>query len=424
MSTIINSTPCTLITGFLGSGKTTLINQLLTFKPSAERWALLINEFGQIGIDASLIEQTIDDTSLAIREVSGGCICCTSQLPLQIALSRLLAEHHPHRMLIEPTGLAHPKALLKQLCEPHWHTSLSMRSVIGVLSALQWQQPKYREHQGYQAHARDADVLVVNRSEQLSAVERQQLSHWIQSLNPHAQVLWMPPLDGQQNTGSNDTGSKMATKEEPSEFLQALAMSLIQPSQRLKQLALQSRQQSRIALRSPLLGKSAASIMSNSGIASSAATNPVHQDDSPSNLTGSTSEPLLPYRYHDHQQGMMVGGWRLPAEWQFDAQSLQNWLLSLPDWQRIKGVVNTNEGWLTLNLTPDSLSINTTEAHADNRLEIILTNRSIEEKDNATDVKHQNTDANNDTYKLDPPFTQQWQEWDEILMSLLLQEIP
>lgn len=420
MSTIIKSTPCTLITGFLGSGKTTLINQLLSFKPSTERWALLINEFGQIGIDAGLIEQTSDDTSLAIREVSGGCICCTSQLPLQIALSRLLAEHHPHRLLIEPTGLAHPKALLKQLCEPHWQTSLSMRSVIGVLSALQWQQPKYREHQGYQAHTRYADVLVVNRSEQLSDLDRQQLNDWIQSLNPQAQVLWMPPLDGQNNTGSNNTDSKIDTKDEPSEFLQALAMLLIQPSQRLKQLALQSSQQSRIALRSPLLGKRASGTMSNSGVASSGAINPVHQDDSSSNPLGANSQPHLPYRYHDHQQGMMVGGWRLPAEWQFEAQSLQNWLLSLPDWQRIKGVVNTNEGWLTLNLTPDSLSINTTEAHADNRLEIILTERPIEEKDNATDVKRQNTDASNDTHKLDPPFTEQWQEWDEILMSLLL----
>lgn len=127
----ISATPTTIITGFLGAGKTTLINQLIHHKACDERWALLINEFGKIGIDGGLID---NDDGIAIKEVSGGCICCSSQLPLQIALVRLLGTHKPNRLIIEPTGLAHPDELLSQLTQPHWQTSLNIRAVICVLS--------------------------------------------------------------------------------------------------------------------------------------------------------------------------------------------------------------------------------------------------------------------------------------------------
>ena len=173
---IFQNIPCTLVTGFLGAGKTTVINHLLATKPNDERWALLINEFGRIGIDGALLASSQDNNDLeqqniAMREVSGGCICCTSQLPLQIAISRLLNDHHPRRLLIEPTGLAHPRELILQLSAPHWQTALQMNAVITVLSGEQWQQIKYRDHEGFQAHVRDADVLIVNRYDQLSSSE-------------------------------------------------------------------------------------------------------------------------------------------------------------------------------------------------------------------------------------------------------------
>lgn len=94
---ILKNIPCTLVTGFSGSGKTTVINQLLSSKPADEHWALLINEFGKIGIDGALLNSAVNkdkpQNNIAISEVSGGCIYCTSQLPLQIALTRLSTDH-------------------------------------------------------------------------------------------------------------------------------------------------------------------------------------------------------------------------------------------------------------------------------------------------------------------------------------------
>ena len=76
---IFQNIPCTLVTGFLGAGKTTVINQLLAIKPADERWALLINEFGRIGIDGALLasaqESKPEQDNIAIREDSGRCIC-------------------------------------------------------------------------------------------------------------------------------------------------------------------------------------------------------------------------------------------------------------------------------------------------------------------------------------------------------------
>lgn len=338
-SAIIQNIPCTLVTGFLGAGKTTIINQLLATKPADVRWALLINEFGRIGIDGALLKGRQNDVekpnTIAIREVSGGCICCTSQLPLQIALTRLLSEHRPQRLIIEPTGLAHPHELVKQLSAPHWQTSLSMQSVITVLSGLQWQQEKYRSHEGFQAHVQAADVVIINRYEQLDATCQQDLLTWIGTLNAQASIIWAAP---------NDASSELTVAQ--------LSMQLNQPSASIsKQRATQS-SQSRISLTLPN------HLLTNVPNAGNSAA--MTMDDEP------------PYRYHDEQQGMLLAGWRLPSHWMFAADELQQWLLQLPNWQRIKGVVHTSDGWQQLNFTPDSLTITTTSAQIDSRIEVIL----------------------------------------------------
>ena len=91
-----------IITGFLGVGKSTAILDLLAQKPEKERWAVLVNEFGEIGIDGGLFANH-QDPNIFIREVPGGCMCCATGLPMQIAMSMLLARARPERLIIEPT---------------------------------------------------------------------------------------------------------------------------------------------------------------------------------------------------------------------------------------------------------------------------------------------------------------------------------
>ena len=362
---MLQNIPCTLVTGFLGSGKTTLINQLIATKPLAERWALLINEFGRIGIDGALLTSSQDSHTthdIAIREVSGGCICCTSQLPLQIALSRLLSDHHPKRLLIEPTGLAHPRELVQQLSAPHWQTALKMQAVITVLSALQWQQEKYRTHEGFQAHIRDADVLVINRYTQLSTDEKQALQAWVAKLNAQISIIWAES-DNQTTTGEINTSTGYSA---------ALSAQLFKPSFVISK-------QQRVNIAEPYRA-----VVGLKPLSHSLTANTFHNPESNDANKPDTSVEL-PYRYHEQQQDILLAGWRLPAEYVFNADKLQDWLLTLPNWQRIKGVVHTSHGWLQINFTPDSLSTKTVSAQADNRLEIIL--QASTEQEDATAVK-------------------------------------
>lgn len=75
-----------LITGFLGSGKTTSILHLLAQKPADEKWAVLVNEFGEVGIDGALLA----DSGALLKEIPGGCMCCVNGLPMQVGLNTLL----------------------------------------------------------------------------------------------------------------------------------------------------------------------------------------------------------------------------------------------------------------------------------------------------------------------------------------------
>ena len=98
--------PTNIITGFLGVGKTTAILDLLANKPNDERWAVLVNEYGEVSIDAAILEGGAASDGITIREVAGGCVCCATAPYLQVALHLLLTEARPHRLIVETTDSA------------------------------------------------------------------------------------------------------------------------------------------------------------------------------------------------------------------------------------------------------------------------------------------------------------------------------
>ena len=130
---MLQNIPTHVIAGPLGAGKTSLIKHLLAQRPANERWAVLINEFGQIGLDAALL--TLDDDGIALGEVAGGCLCCVNGAPFQVGLGRLLRKGKPDRLFIEPSGLGHPAQLLKQLREAPWQNVLAVQPCVLVLDA-------------------------------------------------------------------------------------------------------------------------------------------------------------------------------------------------------------------------------------------------------------------------------------------------
>ncbi|UQY36889.1 cobalamin biosynthesis protein CobW [Pseudomonas fulva] len=174
---MLEQIPTHLIAGPLGAGKTSLIHQLLAQRPAHERWAVLINEFGQIGLDAALLAR--DEAGLSFSEVAGGCLCCVNGAPFQVGLGRLLRKAKPHRLFIEPSGLGHPGALLEQLGRAPWDGVLAVQPLLMVLdaAALAAGQPLADTQHDALAHA---GLLVLNKSEGLDQATRSRLESGFQ----------------------------------------------------------------------------------------------------------------------------------------------------------------------------------------------------------------------------------------------------
>lgn len=170
MPSMLQNIPTHVIAGPLGAGKTSLIKHLLAQRPANERWAVLINEFGQIGLDAALLTQA--DDGIALGEVAGGCLCCVNGAPFQVGLGRLLRKAKPDRLFIEPSGLGHPAQVLKQLREAPWQDVLAVQPCVLVLDAQALAAGKPLPEAQREALA-SAGLLVLNKDETLDAAQRE-----------------------------------------------------------------------------------------------------------------------------------------------------------------------------------------------------------------------------------------------------------
>ncbi|AOV96487.1 hypothetical protein A9798_05675 [Edwardsiella hoshinae] len=164
-----------VITGFLGSGKTTTLRHLLAHKPAQERWAILVNEFGEIGIDGALLA----DSGALLKEIPGGCLCCVNGLPMQIGLNTLLKEQ-PDRLLIEPTGLGHPSQILRQLSSDSYHAWLTLQATLCLLDARQLGEERLRHDESFNAQLAVADIIVANKCDTYDSETRERLQQWWQ----------------------------------------------------------------------------------------------------------------------------------------------------------------------------------------------------------------------------------------------------
>lgn len=103
--------PVLVVSGFLGAGKTTLINHLLAHRPAAERVGVIVNDFGRINIDGKTLGPRAD----RVVELSGGCICCSLQAGLTDAVQALAAREDLDRIIVEASGISSLSALLRTL---------------------------------------------------------------------------------------------------------------------------------------------------------------------------------------------------------------------------------------------------------------------------------------------------------------------
>ena len=180
--------PVNIVAGPLGVGKTTVINHLLEHRPAGENWAVLVNEYGLVGLDAALLEKNSETNKPAvrIREVAGGCICCSAGIAFQMTLVMLL-RRRPDRLLIEPTGLAAVSGILDTLDSQGIRESVDVRSIICLLDPSRLHEYLEREIVRDQVDA--ADIVIGARSDVSTNEQKRAFETWARDLFPAKQHI-------------------------------------------------------------------------------------------------------------------------------------------------------------------------------------------------------------------------------------------
>jgi cobalamin biosynthesis protein CobW len=201
--------PCSIVTGFLGAGKTTLLRNILQ-KGAGRRLAVIVNEFGDVGIDGEIlkgcgIESCSEDR---IVELSNGCICCTVADDFVPALEGLLAlPEPPEHILIETSGLALPKPLVQAFNWPAIASRVTVDGVIAVVDgaavaagrfaddpdalAAQKAEDESLDHDNpleevFEDQLLCADLIVLNKADLMTDAERERVANDIKEMVPRA----------------------------------------------------------------------------------------------------------------------------------------------------------------------------------------------------------------------------------------------
>ncbi len=182
--TDVKRVPVNLIAGPLGVGKTTAIRYLLENRPEGESWAVLVNEYGLVGLDAALLSDAARPDDIDIREVAGGCSCCSAGFLFDMSLAMLL-RRNPDRLLIEPTGLAALSGILDSLDREQVRHKVDVRSTICLLDPATASEDRQREEVADQIEA--ADVLLASRRDLATEEQLQTFSAWAKGLFPRKQ---------------------------------------------------------------------------------------------------------------------------------------------------------------------------------------------------------------------------------------------
>ncbi len=201
--------PATIITGFLGAGKTTLIRHILS-TAKGRRLALIINEFGDIGVDGDILKGCGDLACPEdnLIELANGCICCTVADDFLPAIEQLLAlDPPPEHIIIETSGLALPKPLVKAFDWPSVRAKLTVDGVIAVVDGAAVADGRFADDPSRLARQREADpsiehdnpleevfedqllcadLIVLNKTDLVAAEDQARVAADIKALVPRA----------------------------------------------------------------------------------------------------------------------------------------------------------------------------------------------------------------------------------------------
>ena len=178
-----------LITGFFGAGKTTFLQSLLDKQEPQESWAVLLNDEGDLVVDSSILKPKAD--GLIIEEVPGGCICCSAGISISLAIEELIARAKPKRLFIELSGFGHPSSVLVDLFSQKLSAIVHLSSVFCLVDLRYVLEEKIQSSQVFFEQVEVADVIVGSRADMASIHQLTAFNKWASGLSRKPNILKM-----------------------------------------------------------------------------------------------------------------------------------------------------------------------------------------------------------------------------------------
>jgi G3E family GTPase len=179
-----DKTPVTVLTGYLGAGKTTLLNRILS-EPHGKKYAVIVNEFGEIGIDNDLIVNADEE----VFEMNNGCICCTVRGDLIRIIEGLMRRKGKFdAIIVETTGLADPAPVAQTFfVDENVGRKARLDAVVTVADA-KWLKDRLKDAPEAKNQIAFADVILVNKTDLVSDAELREVEARIRAINPYAKL--------------------------------------------------------------------------------------------------------------------------------------------------------------------------------------------------------------------------------------------
>jgi len=176
--------PVTVLTGYLGAGKTTLLNRILS-EPHGQKYAVIVNEFGEIGIDNDLVVGADEE----VFEMNNGCICCTVRGDLVRIIDGLMRRKGKFdAIIVETTGLADPAPVAQTFFVDESVGRKTRLDAVVTVADAKWLKDRLKDAPEAKNQIAFADVIIVNKTDLVSAAELDEVEGRIRAINPYARL--------------------------------------------------------------------------------------------------------------------------------------------------------------------------------------------------------------------------------------------
>ena len=174
-----------IISGFLGAGKTTFIQKLLSDALKGENVVLIENEFGEIGVDSGFLK----NAGIEIREMNQGCICCSLVGDFESSLKEVIEQYHPDRILIEPSGVGKLSDILSAVKTVSENLDVKLDGAVTVVDATKAKLYNKNFGEFFDDQIRFATSVVLSRMDIASGEKAQEAVNIVRGINPHANLI-------------------------------------------------------------------------------------------------------------------------------------------------------------------------------------------------------------------------------------------